>query len=467
MSNSLSQVHPELISEWSDKNFPLTPDNVSYGSNKIVWWKGLCNHEWEASVKCRSNGEKCPICSGKRVAEGINDLASQKPNLVLEWSDKNEIEPNMVTLGSNKKVWWKCKSEHEWQATVKNRVNGSGCPYCSHNIVLKGFNDLSTMFPKVAREWSKKNYPLKPTMVTPFANKKVWLKCRKGHEWESLISTRSYGSKCPYCSGYIFKKGINDFATTQPELAEEWSERNRMITPDTINDKSRKNVWWKCKTCDHEWQAVVNSRVKGLTCPVCAERLVQTGKNDLASTDAHILTEWDFESNKTILPTTISRKSLKKVWWKCSCGHSWKARIYERTIEGKSCTVCESDYRKVFPQLVVGFYAQMKGLGVQINNQEVIGLPIETYMPDEKLAIESVSQSEDIEIVKRHLCEARNIMLIKLPYRNSESETEYAMRLKQVFRKVHIFITSDVEEDVAYIRQRFFEWRRTQNGGTV
>ena len=57
-------------------------------------------------------------------------------------------------------------------------------------------------------------------------------------------------------------------------------------------------------------------------------------------------------------------------------------------------------------------------------------------------------------------------MLIKLPYRNSESEIEYAMKLKQIFRKVHIFITSDVEEDVAYIRQRFFEWRRTQNGGT-
>lgn len=38
MSNSLAKVHPELISQWSDKNLPLTPDGITYGSNKLVWW---------------------------------------------------------------------------------------------------------------------------------------------------------------------------------------------------------------------------------------------------------------------------------------------------------------------------------------------------------------------------------------------------------------------------------------------
>ena len=46
MSNSLATVHPELIVEWSDRNLPLTPDNVTFGSNKKVWWKGACGHEW-------------------------------------------------------------------------------------------------------------------------------------------------------------------------------------------------------------------------------------------------------------------------------------------------------------------------------------------------------------------------------------------------------------------------------------
>lgn len=141
------KVHPELISEWSDRNYPLTPDNITFGSNKIVWWKGSCGHEWKASVKSRSSGEKCPICSGKRVVEGINDLANLKPELVKEWSDKNTLKPTEVTVGSHKRIIWKCKLGHEWEATVKSRtLNGTGCPYCSHNSILEGFNDLASQF---------------------------------------------------------------------------------------------------------------------------------------------------------------------------------------------------------------------------------------------------------------------------------------------------------------------------------
>lgn len=86
MSNILSEVHPELVAEWSDKNLPLTPDRITYGSNKVVWWKGACGHEWQTSVKARSNGENCPICSGARVIEGVNDLATLKPELADEYT---------------------------------------------------------------------------------------------------------------------------------------------------------------------------------------------------------------------------------------------------------------------------------------------------------------------------------------------------------------------------------------------
>ena len=40
MSHILLEVHPGLVAEWSDKNLPLTPDKITYGSNKVVWWKG-------------------------------------------------------------------------------------------------------------------------------------------------------------------------------------------------------------------------------------------------------------------------------------------------------------------------------------------------------------------------------------------------------------------------------------------
>lgn len=104
MNNSFAAAHPELVCEWSEKNLPLMPDKITYGSNKIVWWKANCGHEWQTSVKSRSAGEKCPICSGARVVEGINDLATLKPELARQWSKKNKLKPTQVSLGSHKKV---------------------------------------------------------------------------------------------------------------------------------------------------------------------------------------------------------------------------------------------------------------------------------------------------------------------------------------------------------------------------
>ena len=119
MNNSLAEVHPELVSEWSEKNLTLTPDDITFGSNKKVWWRSACSHEWQASVKARSNGEKCPICSGARVIAGINDLATLEPLLVKQWSKKNKIKPTEVSIGSHKKVIWRCEKAlygyHEWK----------------------------------------------------------------------------------------------------------------------------------------------------------------------------------------------------------------------------------------------------------------------------------------------------------------------------------------------------------------
>ena len=99
MNNSLAEVRPELVPEWSEKNLPLKPDEITFGSNKKVWWRGACGHEWQTSVKARSNGEKCPICSGARVIAGINDLATLEPLLEKQWSEKNKIKPTEVSIG--------------------------------------------------------------------------------------------------------------------------------------------------------------------------------------------------------------------------------------------------------------------------------------------------------------------------------------------------------------------------------
>ena len=462
MDNSLYKMRPHLVSEWSDKNLPLTPDDISYGSNKVVWWRGKCGHEWQTSVKARSHGENCPICSGSRVIEGINDLATKYPEIAAEWSTKNlPLKPTMVSAGSHKKVIWVDKLGHEWTASVKSRVQGSGCPYCSHNLVLAGFNDLASRFPEIASEWSERNLPLTPDKVTAFKNTRVWWKCHLGHEWYTLISTRSGGSQCPYCSGIKLLKGFNDLATKYPSLAKEWSERNLPLTPDMVNEKSTKNVWWKCRTCGYEWKSVVRARAKGSLCPVCADRTVLAGYNDLATTDPELLDEWDYEKNTGTLPTAVSRNSMKIVWWKCTSSHSWRAKITDRTIEQKGCYLCEREFQSAFPQLLIMLYAVRNGLKVTTNNDKLIGINLDTYIPELRLAIEAEATTiteQRSQMVKEHICECNGIRYVKLKHSNDLIKT--AQSIKEAFRKCHTFFQTNDEEDIEILRTRFQNWRK-------
>ena len=175
----------------------------------------------------------------------------------------------------------------------------------------------------------------------------------------------------------------NSLAEVHPELVSEWSEKNLTLQPDEVNAKSRKNVWWKCRKCGNEWKSVINARVKGTVCPVCAEREVLAGYNDLATTDSQLLSEWDYEQNK-LKPTEVSRTSAKRAWWKCRHGHSWSMKLNERTILNKGlprCRICEQEYLSLFPALAVSYYSNKKGLKAELGSARLLGVPLETYIP--------------------------------------------------------------------------------------
>ena len=471
-ANDLATVNPTLAEEWNyEKNGTLTPDQVTAGSHKKVWWKCEFGHEWETKVYHRGrSGSGCPICFAERktsfaeqaiafylskiltvkqrwtgmgkeidiylpeirvgieynglywhkekndkdekkkdffkrrnvkiitvfeslenkvgedfvehnyrdktslnwaVAEigrllslNIEDIDIQRDNVEIlnryvllkkeesiqiknstlaeEWNyEKNgSLTPDMVTAGSHKKVWWKCKHGHEWEAIISNRAKGSGCPICSGYTVLKGFNDLATVNSTLAEEWNyEKNGTLTPDQVTIGYDKKVWWKCKFGHEWEADISSRKRGRGCPFCSGNVVLKGFNDLATVNSTLAEEWNyEKNGSLTPDMVTQRSGKKVWWKCKY-GHEWEVVVAKRSEGNGCPVCSNKKVLKGYNDLLTVNPTLAEEWNYDKNGTLTPDMVTAGSSKKVWWKCDKGHEWEATVKNRS-HGRGCPYC-------------------------------------------------------------------------------------------------------------------------------
>jgi len=274
MDRSIALVHPELISEWSEKNGLLLPEQISYGSNKKVWWHGKCGHEWQSSPKSRHVGSGCPICSKNLVQPGINDFTTENSELAKQWSEKNEKPPSRYAPRSSQKVWWCCEKNHEWQARIVDRVNGSQCPYCTNAKILPGYNDLKTSNPELATEWSEQNEK-GPEFFSPKSRENVWWKCPDcGYEYKAVVDARVKGLRCPVCQDYQVESGINDLLTTHADLCKEWNyEKNanlaRPLFPDKLSRNSKYYAWWKGK-CGHEWKArICNRALKHEGCLEC------------------------------------------------------------------------------------------------------------------------------------------------------------------------------------------------------
>ncbi len=270
----------DLLSQWDGPgNAPLTPDAVSYGSRRKVWWHCDHGHRWQAAVYTRTGGESgCPYCAGKRPWPGFNDLASQYPHLAAQWhpTRNGDLTPDQVLCGSNRRVWWQCPQGHQWSAIVKSRTEGAGCPYCASRQVSAGFNDLAARFPHLAQQWDRaRNGAMTPETVSPYSNRKAWWVCALGHRWQAAVSARAGGSDCPYCAGRKVLAGFNDLATKDPTVAAEWDPTlNGGLTPQMVTAGSHKKVWWRCSE-NHVWKAVVYARTgaKHCGCPVCAGKV--------------------------------------------------------------------------------------------------------------------------------------------------------------------------------------------------
>ena len=204
--------------------------------------------------------------------------------------------------------------------------------------ILTDKNRLSLVYPKIAKEWNcDKNQNLKSSDICYASNKKVWWKCKIGHEYDMRVCDRTRGGNCPYCSGRRLSDK-NRLSVTNPELCEEWYYiKNKSLKPEDISCGSTKKVWWKCKKCQWEWNSSCSSRHYGNGCPRCAGKVVSKDRC-LLKVNPKISKEWNYKRNvKT--PKDVMPNSDLFYWWICSKGHEWKSNISNRN-HGNGCPYC-------------------------------------------------------------------------------------------------------------------------------
>ena len=243
-------------------------------------------------------------------------------------------DPFSVPFGAAKKRRWLCaKFGHSYESSPNKRSTGQGCPYCSGRRLLIGFNDLATTEPDLAKQafgWDPSRYQ------RGSAGKLAW-RCDSTkyppHSWVATIGQRLRGQGCAVCAHKQIIKGINDLATTHPDIAVQadgWD-------PSTVTAYSNKSLAWKCPA-GHITKKQVNWRTqaKKSGCKICANLQVEIGFNDLASKFPEVAAEadgWD--------PTTVVFGAEKKRAWKCSiCGFRWSANVDSRTRIGAGCPAC-------------------------------------------------------------------------------------------------------------------------------
>lgn len=416
-SDSLQSDYADLAKQWHPiKNARLTASDVTPNSGQSVWWLCAKGHDWKAVINSRTRGHGCPYCAGQKPTRERN-FATEFPDLVDEWDwGRNKAhKPEDFTPRSQSKAWWKCSKGHSWQATIGNRTRKgirNLCPVCL-NRILSDDNSLATVRPDIADSWHPlKNAPLTPNDVVAGGHRKVWWRCKHGHEWQATVGLRvNAGTGCPKCAlqtsrieiaVYSELHGLfNDIVWREKIAGYEcdiylrdhhvgieidgvyWHSRHPerelakssafeaegiqlfRLREDGLPLLSDRDVTFKSS----EAEVLVVSRLVAslLKCAKLSEpqskqlreyingaRLINESLyrklvanlpapppgQSLADTHPTIAQQWAYDLNAPLSPEHFRPQANKKVWWRCELGHTWKTTLNVRVSQGTGCPAC-------------------------------------------------------------------------------------------------------------------------------
>lgn len=360
--NDLATTHPHL---WLSIDFERSGLDktavLGAGSKKKIWWKCEEGHTWLTPIQKRSHGAGCAVCQNRVTVAGQNDLGTTHPLLAQEWdSSKNSVRVVDINSANPGKFWWICSKGHSFAMSPLLRRRGVGCSICANKKVAIGVNDLVTTHPLLAAEWDdKRNGSVRPSDVVSGSAKKAWWVCPQGHSYQARLYSRMNGSGCQFCQGNALWSGFNDLEILFPELSSEFDlEKNSPLTPATVLGGGVTKMWWVCPE-SHSYQSSISKRLSGRGCPVCSNRKIVPGINDLATTNPALAAEWHPSMNGKLKSSSISSGSGKKAWWLCKSGHEWEANISSRS-QGIGCPSC-AEY---------GFSSAAPGVIYFIHNNE-------------------------------------------------------------------------------------------------
>lgn len=303
----LKDSHPEIAAEVVNQSLLPT---LATGADRKIEFRCPEGHIYEARPYNRTNkktgGTGCPVCNGKQILVGFNDLATTQPAVAAMCTDPEDALTH--TQFSNKKISFTCPQGHTWTAPVARIVEQSlnsphlGCPYCAGRNSVRDTSDLATTHPELVQ------YLVDPSLaheVKAGSNKQVEWRCANdpSHTWRTDVYHRvHHGNTCPYCSGRTVTVGVNDLATVDPFNA------SRLVDPSIATQVSKHSdrvVEWRClDDPTHTWENTVHNETLNqfAGCRICRVDQTSDAERDLYNVIAALVGDDNVTtSNRTIL----------------------------------------------------------------------------------------------------------------------------------------------------------------------
>lgn len=165
--------------------------------------------------------------------------------------------------------------------------------------------------------------------------------------------------------------GKRTLAEHAPSLVPYWhSTKNLPLSPETVSFGSKFVAVWICDF-GHEYRSPVNTKTsKSTGCPVCSNRLIVAGINDLPTLRPDVMKRWAWDLNGDVDPAGLSVFSRRSVWWTCDSDsrHRWFAQIQVQS-RGANCAVCHgaqvqsgvNDLLSVAPSVAAEWHPSLNG----------------------------------------------------------------------------------------------------------
>lgn len=304
----------------------------------------------------------------KRANPTSNLLCDSGASCVAWWDhEKNNEEVFRTTKTAGRGVfWWKCPEHgHSFQAPVFEMSRHCTCPECTEQAYREWKDEYERLkvmhvseIPELLNAWDDEQDPA----TTPVVTWQLYrFKCPDGHH-PRITPYRFLEGGCPHCRSARTREANKNAPVylkhTSPELTLEWNtvRNGSKISPDNVKITSKRNVWWKCLECGHEWQRPVYQRDRsyGQACPNCGKVL-----NSFAWQYPGIAAEWS--PNNPVSPWSIYPGASNLAFvpeWVCKNNptHVWHAGIAAR-IHGNECPECSDSGRS---RIALKYHEELK-----------------------------------------------------------------------------------------------------------